>query len=136
MICRIIENAGYNAVMSESVYTADLVCPGCGSSVPAEAERCVKCGKMLGLAQAPAPRRAAASPVNPIPLDERRWMVISLMVFAALFLGFPFLWKSRAFTRGEKIFWTIAVLIETVVIFWLFYIGMAWAIGRIRDALP
>jgi hypothetical protein len=90
---------------------------------------------MLGPGQAAVTPNVAARPGNPIPLDERRWMVISLMVFAALFLGFPFLWKSRAFTRAEKVFWTIAVLIETVVIFWLFYIGMAWVIGRIRDAL-
>jgi len=90
---------------------------------------------MLGPGHAAAPQVVAAKPVNPIPLEERRWLVISLMVFAALFLGFPFLWKSRAFTRAEKVFWTIAVLVETVVIFWLFYIAMAWVIGRIRDTL-
>jgi len=122
--------------MSESIYTADVVCPGCGASVPVEAERCAKCGSMLGPGQGASTHRVDLKPAETVPLDERRWMVISLMVFAALFLGFPFLWKSRAFTRAEKWFWTIAVLVETVVIFWLFYIGMAWAIGRIRDALP
>lgn len=120
--------------MIEPVYTAEIVCPSCAASVPAGGERCAKCGVIIGTAKT-VPIAADAKPRNPLPLQERRWLVICTMVFAALFLGFPFLWKSRAFARAEKIFWTIAVLVETVVIFWLFYVGMAWAIGNIRDAL-
>jgi len=126
--------------MPEPIFTAEVVCPGCAASVPAVAERCPKCGVMVGpVRTAPAALATKATvvtkPFNPVPLAERRWVVICTMVFAALFLGYPFLWKSRAFSRAEKVFWTVAVLIETVVIFWLFYIGMAWAISNIRDAL-
>lgn len=126
--------------MSEPIHTADIVCLGCAASVPAGAERCAKCGVMIGqikTAPVAATRDVAvdAKPKNAVPLQERRWLVICTMVFAALFLGFPFLWKSRAFSRAEKIFWTIAVLVETVLIFWVFYIAMAWVIGNIRDAL-
>ncbi|MCE9552404.1 MAG: hypothetical protein K8T91_03380 [Planctomycetes bacterium] len=126
--------------MIEPVYTAEIVCPGCAASVPAGAGRCAKCGVMMGQVKTvPVAASTTASldtkPMNAIPLQERRWLVICTMVFAALFLGFPFLWKSRAFSLAEKIFWTIAVLVETVLVFWVFYVAMAWTIGNIRDAL-
>lgn len=126
--------------MLEPVYNAEIVCPGCAASVPTESDRCTKCGVLIGPTKT-VPVAASrtvvleAKPNSTIPLQERRWLVICTMVFAALFLGFPFLWKSRAFSRAEKIFWTIAVLVETVVVFWVFYVAMAWAIGNIRDAL-
>lgn len=126
--------------MIEPIYTAEMVCPDCAASVPPGAERCSKCGVMVGpikVAPGTSARTAAseAKPSNAVPLAERRWLVISMMVFAALFLGFPFLWKSRAFSRAEKVFWTIAVLIETVIVFWVFYVAMAWVIGNILDTL-
>lgn len=70
-----------------------------------------------------------------VPFQERRMVIVCLMVFAALFLGFPFLWRSRQFSVAEKLFWTIAVSIETVLIFWGFWVVMKWSIERIQDSL-
>jgi hypothetical protein len=99
--------------MSEPVVIPEVVCPTCAAGLPAGTTACPRCG-------------AVRSKFG-IPLQDRRWVVISLMVFAALFLGFPILWRSRGFSRGEKVFWTVAVLLETVAVFCLFF----WAMERI-----
>lgn len=81
------------------------------------------------------PLRAELVESDPLPFHERRGVIIGLMLLAALFLGFPFLWRSRAFSLGEKIFWTIVVLIETVLIFWGFWAVMEWCLERIQSTL-
>ncbi|REJ66201.1 MAG: hypothetical protein DWQ31_15520 [Planctomycetota bacterium] len=71
-----------------------------------------------------------------VPFHERRWVVVCAMLFAALFLGFPLLWRSRAFSTLEKIFWTIVVSLETVVVFWAFWRIMQWCYERLQNSLP
>ena len=77
---------------------ADAVCPGCGhpSTQPL--------------------RRTAARPAG---WTENRRLVVCLMVFAIGPLGFPVLWRSRAFSRFEKIFWTLLVTLEITGLVWL-----------------
>ncbi|MCE9548688.1 MAG: zinc ribbon domain-containing protein [Planctomycetia bacterium] len=119
--------------MADTEYVAEIVCPHCTAGVPAGATACPRCGAVID-----SPTNSQVQPAtDPAPkrLDERRWVVVGLMVFAALFLGFPVLWKSRGFSRGEKIFWTVFVLIETVLVFWAFFWVMAWSIDRFHTGM-
>jgi hypothetical protein len=58
-------------------------------------------------------------------------VLIPMMVFAALFLAFPLLWRSRQISLAGKIFWTLFVTLETVVACWLVW----WSLRRLFDAL-
>ena len=71
-------------------------------------------------------------PILP-PLIERRWVVICTMVFCALFLAFPLLWRSRQFSAAGKVFWTAFVLVETVLLCWLVWWAIANLIATLRD---
>jgi hypothetical protein len=52
---------------------------------------------------------------------------VLIMLFVVLGpLGLPFLYKSPAFTKGAKIFWTIAVLIYAVLVVILFIVVLIW----------
>ncbi|MEX0866952.1 MAG: hypothetical protein WD030_06300, partial [Pirellulales bacterium] len=57
---------------------------------------------------------------------DAKWFIIATMVFAALFLGFPLMWRSAAFSRVEKVFWTLAVTVETILVFAAFGWAMWW----------
>jgi hypothetical protein len=48
------------------------------------------------------------------------------LFFVTLFLGLPALWASRAFSWPAKVAWTIANLLWSALLFYLFYIFMAW----------
>ncbi|MBM4002098.1 MAG: hypothetical protein FJ295_02260 [Planctomycetes bacterium] len=65
-------------------------------------------------------------------LDQPIYM-LSFLFLAALFLGFPFLWSSRAFRLHGKIIITLLVLIETVLIFWGFGLVMQWVWHRFHE---
>ena len=66
-------------------------------------------------------------------LLESRWVIICLMVFAALFLGFPFLWRSPKFSLLEKVFWTVLVLLETALLFGLVWLAFANLFNTLRE---
>ena len=52
-----------------------------------------------------------------------------------LLLGLPFLWMSRGFSAVGKFLLTIAVLLWTALVLWVFYLIMAWCIPRIMEGL-
>ena len=66
---------------------------------------------------------------------DNKLFILGMLFGATLFLGFPWLWKSRAFTRGGKVLITILVLVETVLVFWAFFAVMAWSYRTIRASM-
>ncbi len=89
---------------------ANRVCPHCDTVLSVDNDSCPACGN----------GEAHKSQI-PIPWDENSTLIICTMVFAALFLGFPLLWRSRQFSLLAKIVWTVLVTLETILIFWLFF---------------
>lgn len=63
-------------------------------------------------------------------IDNPRVM-IAVLFFVTAATGLPFLWMSRGFSLTSKIVLTILVLIWTALVFWAFYLVMAWCIPRI-----
>ena len=72
---------------------------------------------------------------DPMPLLDRPWFMLGLLFLAALVLGLPFLWKSRAFQTPTKIVIAILVTLETIVVFWAFTVTMMWCYRTIMDSL-
>jgi len=66
---------------------------------------------------------------------DNPWLMLGLLFFVTAVLGLPFLWISRAFTTRWKIILTFAVLAWTALIFWGFFVIMAWCYTRISDAI-
>ena len=66
---------------------------------------------------------------------DNPWLMLLVLFFVTAFLGIPFLWMSRGFTTFWKVVVTIAVLIWTVLVFWVFWLIMVWCYTRIADAL-
>ena len=66
---------------------------------------------------------------------DNPWLMLLVLFFVTAFLGLPFLWMSRGFTTFWKVVVTIAVLIWTVLVFWVFWLIMVWCYTRIADAL-
>lgn len=90
---------------------AKIICPKCKGEVATEAANCPRCGQQH---QPPTSSR------------RRRWeedptLIKCVLVFAALFLAFPLLWNSSRFSFRAKIFWTVLVTLETILIFWVFF---------------
>jgi hypothetical protein len=66
---------------------------------------------------------------------DNPWAVLAAIFCAMMFLGIPLLWVSRGFSLGGKIFWTIATLIYSGVIIWLFWLVMWWSYRSIAGSL-
>jgi len=65
-------------------------------------------------------------------LIDNPWIMILVLFFVTAALGLPFLWISRAFSTFSKIVLTIAVLLWTALVFWVFYLIMAWCWSRLE----
>lgn len=137
----------------EPALVATVVCPRCGADVAPQLAACPNCHAALqgpstgsigtaivrqtGGEEADAHVVAEAVPVEP---KRDKWLdsklfILGMLFGAAMFLGLPWLWKSRAFTRGGKVVVTILVLVETVLVFWAFFAVMAWSYRTIRASL-
>ena len=68
-------------------------------------------------------------------LLEHRGIMLLMLFGVTAALGIPFLWKSRAFSRNEKILWSVLVSLYTILIFWIFFKIMWWSYSNIADAL-
>jgi hypothetical protein len=68
-------------------------------------------------------------------LIDTPWLMILTLFFVTAALGLPFLWMSRGFSTLNKLLLTVAVLLWTALVFWAFYLIMAWCIPRIMDGL-
>ena len=66
---------------------------------------------------------------------DNPWLMILTLFFVTAALGLPFLWMSRGFSTLNKVLLTIAVLLWTALVFWVFYLIMAWCIPRITEGL-
>jgi hypothetical protein len=73
----------------------------------------------------PAWRRALDNP----------WLMLAMLFLVTAALGIPFLWMSRGFTTFWKVVVTIAVLLWTALILWLFWLVMAWTVPTIWNGV-
>jgi len=74
---------------------------------------------------------AKAPPSWREPIDNP-WIMIMVLFFVTAALGLPFLWMSRGFSTFWKIVLTIAVLLWTALVFWVFYLIMAWCWSQLE----
>jgi len=82
------------------------------------------------------PRHAAASkPRWWREIVDNQWVMIGMLFFVTAALGLPLLWISRGFSNWAKVVLTIAVLVWTALVLWVFYLIMAWCIPRIAESL-
>lgn len=81
---------------------------------------------------------AEKSPSKPSKLQQlidNPWAVLAAIFLAMMFLGIPLLWMSRGFSLSGKIFWTIATLVYSAVLIWLFCLVMWFCYRSIADSL-
>lgn len=69
------------------------------------------------------------------PFLYRRGVVLGLLFFVTLFLGWPLLWMSPRFSTLSKVVITLVNLAYSVLVLWGFYLLMAWCYARISGAL-
>ena len=67
-------------------------------------------------------------------LVDNPWLMLCLLFGVTLFLGLPLLWISRGFSLLGKVAVTILVLLWTAIVFWGFWLIIAWSIARIAPA--
>lgn len=147
--------SGYDVASSPTVppmnplepeLVATVVCPQCGAELAPQLTACPRCRAALR-ASVTRPNGMVDSDQPPVMAEEvttepkrDKWLdnklfILGMLFGATLFLGFPWLWKSRAFTRGGKVLITILVLVETVLVFWAFFAVMAWSYRTIRASM-
>jgi len=66
---------------------------------------------------------------------HKRWAVLLLLFGATAALGLPVLWKSRGFSKPEKIVWSVLVSLYTILVFWIFFKVMWWSYTSISESL-
>jgi len=79
----------------------------------------------------------SATPPHPDkhPLLHSRGLILGLLFGVLAVLGLPLLWYSSAFTRSEKMFWSLMVSIYTLVLLLLAGLGL-WLIMRALHQFP
>ena len=60
------------------------------------------------------------------------WLMLVMLFFVTAALGLPFLWMSRGFSTGWKTILTFAVLAWTALVFWVFFLIMAWCWSQLE----
>jgi len=65
-------------------------------------------------------------------LVDNPWLMLAMLFFVTAALGLPLLWISRAFSPFWKVVVTIAVLLWTALVLWVFYLIMAWCWSQLR----
>jgi hypothetical protein len=68
-------------------------------------------------------------------LADRPLVLLAVLFFVTAAPGLPLLWISRSFSSTGKIVVTILVLLWTALVFWGFYLVMAWCLPRIWESL-
>jgi hypothetical protein len=66
---------------------------------------------------------------------DNPWLMLAMLFLVTAALGLPFLWMSRGFTTFWKVVVTIAVLLWTALILWLFWLVMAWTVPTIWNGV-
>jgi hypothetical protein len=118
--------------MSTPVTNECLHCHG--GLAPGDA-RCTVCGTLRG-ETAPPPR----TPDSSAPAAENRglidnpYAVLAAVFLAMAVLGIPLIWMCRAWSPATKVLLTIVTLIYTGLLFWGFWLIMAWVADRLKDS--
>ena len=86
------------------------------------------------LAEVPSDAQPAVPPVWRQALDNP-WLMLALLFLVTAALGIPLLWMSRGFSTFWKVVVTIAVLLWTVLILWLFWLVMVWTVPTIYNGI-
>lgn len=90
------------------------------------------------------PSSRPQAPIRPVRVKSRakftdmlenRWVMIFVLFGVTAALGIPFLWKSKSFSKTEKIVWTLIVSVYTILIFWIFFKIMFWCYASISNSL-
>jgi hypothetical protein len=66
---------------------------------------------------------------------DHPWLMVAMLFLVTAALGLPFLWMSRGFSLFWKIVLTIAVLLWTALVLWVFWLIMVWCYMRIAEAV-
>jgi hypothetical protein len=66
---------------------------------------------------------------------DNPWLMVLTLFFVTAALGLPLLWISRGFSWWAKVVLTFAVLAWTALVFWVFYLIMAWCLPRIWEGV-
>jgi hypothetical protein len=87
--------------------------------------------------QAPSAPSATAQRAKPPAqswraLIDNPWILLATLFLVTAALGLPFLWMSRAFNVWAKIVLTFAVLAWSALVFWVFFLIMAWCWSRLE----
>jgi len=62
------------------------------------------------------------------------WSILLILFCITAACGLPLLWGSHAFRLPGKVFWSIVVLLYTLLLLWIFFVVMWWSISRIMEA--
>jgi hypothetical protein len=66
---------------------------------------------------------------------DNPYAVLAAVFLAMAILGVPLIWACRAWSPATKSLLTLLTIVYTALIFWLFYLAMAWSWQRISDSL-
>jgi len=80
----------------------------------------------------PAGAKASASSKRII---DNPYLILGMLFGVTAALGLPFLWVSRGFSTTMKVVWSIVVILYTLLLFWVFWLIMAWSISRIMNSM-
>lgn len=98
----------------------NIICSQCGTELDAADNFCRRCGA------ATAPGAAGVTPALGRPANKPRFSETRLGILCILFvglgpLGLPFLFRSKVYSRGEKVGLTVLVAAVTVLVFYLLW---------------
>ena len=86
-------------------------------------------------AESPMPAEVVPKSQSWRELIDSPWLMIVVLFFVTAALGLPFLWMSRGFSTLWKVILTIAVLLWTALVLWVFWLIMVWCYTRIAEAM-
>lgn len=111
-------------------------CERCHAGLRSGDVRCSACGTpRAGIDLPPPPPAPPADPRARRGVIDNPYAVLAAVFFAMAILGIPLIWACRAWSTRTKIVLTLVTLVYTAVIFWLFYLAMAWSWNRISPYL-
>lgn len=81
------------------------------------------------------PPSASSTPTDKHSVLHSRGLILGLLFGVLAVLGLPLLWYSSAFTRSEKLFWSLIVCVYTLVLLLLAGLGI-WLLMRALHQHP
>jgi hypothetical protein len=120
-----------------AVAAVTTICPACGAFVRDAWPGCLICGvDRAGNPLEPSVAEVAIERQFPksaqqTELRDRPGMVLAAVFGAMMFLGIPLIWSCRRFSTPAKVFWTIATLVYSAVVFYAVWLVMLWSYHRV-----